>query len=90
MVVIFDSLDGPDGDFGSWVDARLVAMDGKTGAIHWMRDNFYWKGGPAIADIDADGYVEIVAINDQKQPEAVNGQTGETESTRSSTRSPTS
>src|SRR5210317_45782 len=31
VVVIFDSLDGPDGDFGSWVDARLVAMDGKTG-----------------------------------------------------------
>ena len=79
VVVIFDSQDGPDGDFGAWVDARLVAMDGKTGAIHWMRENFYWKGGPAIADIDADGYAEIVAINDQKQPEAVNGQTGETE-----------
>lgn len=77
VVVIFDSMDGPDGDYGSWVDARLVAMDGKTGRVHWMRDHFYWKGMPAIADINGDGYAEIVAINDQKKAEAVKGATGE-------------
>ena len=77
VVVIFDSRDGPDGDLGSWVDGRLIAMDGQSGAIHWMKPGFYWKGGPAIADINNDGYAEIVAINDQKHPTAVSGRTGE-------------
>ena len=44
VVVIFDSMDGPDGDFGSWVDGRLIAMDGASGQIHWMRSGFYWEG----------------------------------------------
>ena len=78
VVVIFDSMDGPDGDFGSWVDGRLIAMDGASGQIHWMRSGFYWKGGPAIADIDNDGVVDVVAINDQFRVEAVDGATGST------------
>jgi hypothetical protein len=77
VVVIFDSRDGADGDQGAWVDGRLIAMDGKTGAIHWMQPGFYWKGGPAIADINNDGYAEIIAIDDQKHPTAVSGRTGE-------------
>ena len=77
VVVIFDSRDGTDGDMGAWVDARLVAMDGQTGRIHWMRDQMYWKGTPAIADVNGDGYAEIVAINEGKRPIAVRGSTGE-------------
>ena len=77
VVVIFDSMDGSDGDLGSWVDARLVAIDGQSGRIHWQRENVYWKGTPAIADINGDGYAEIVATNDQKRPIAVRGATGE-------------
>ncbi len=77
VVVIFDSMDGADGDMGSWVVARLVAMDGQSGRIHWMLDQIYWKGTPAIADVNGDGYAEIVAINDQKHPIAVRGSTGE-------------
>ena len=71
VVVIFDSRDGTDGDMGAWVDARLVAMDGQTGRIHWMRDQMYWKGTPAIADVNGDGYAEIVAITEGKRPIAV-------------------
>ena len=77
VVVIFDSRDGTDGDMGAWVDARLVAMDGQSGRIHWMRDQMYWKGTPAIADVNGDGYAEIVAINEAKRPIAVRGSTGE-------------
>ena len=79
VVVVFDSLDGPSGDLGDWVDGRLIAIDGKTGAVHWQRPGFYWKGGPVIADVDSDGVVEVVAVNDQKRVEAVNGATGATE-----------
>lgn len=79
VVVVFDSRDGPDGDFGTWVDGRLIALDGATGVLHWMREGFYWKGGPVIADVDGDGKVEIVAVNDNKYAEAVDGATGQTE-----------
>ncbi|MGC6508047.1 MAG: FG-GAP repeat domain-containing protein [Myxococcota bacterium] len=79
VIVAFDSRDGPMGDQGAWVDGRLLAIDGSTGAVHWSRDGFYWKGGPAIADIDNDGQVEIIAINDDKYAEAVDGATGQTE-----------
>ena len=47
--------------------------------MHWMREGFYWKGGPVIADVDADGEIEIVAVNDDKYAEAINGKTGATE-----------
>lgn len=79
VIVAFDSQDGPQGDLGSWVDGRLMALDGVTGAVHWVREGFYWKGGPAIADIDNDGNVEIIAINDNMYAEAVDGATGQTE-----------
>ena len=62
-MVIFDSRDGTDGDMGAWVDARLIAMDGQSGRIHWMRDQMYWKGTPAIADVNGDGYAEIVVAS---------------------------
>ena len=45
VVVIFDSMDGPDGDFWDQrVDARLVAMDGKTGEFTGNENKFIGKG----------------------------------------------
>ena len=40
VIVAFDSRDGPLGDQGAWVDGRLLAIDGATGAVHWMREGF--------------------------------------------------
>ena len=50
--------------FGASVsDARLVALDGATGALHWIseagvRDDI----APALGDLDGDGVPEIVSI----------------------------
>ena len=35
-------------------------MDGQTGRIHWMRDQMYRKGTPALADVNGDGYAEVL------------------------------
>jgi hypothetical protein len=79
VIVAFDTRDGPAGDEGALVDARLITLDGKDGTIHWMKEGLYWKGGPVIADVDHDGAVEIVAINQDKHPIAFDGATGEIE-----------
>ena len=79
VVVVFDARDGPAGDQGAAVDARLITLDGKDGTLHWMKEGLYWKGGPVIADVDQDGLVEIVAINEYKHPVAYDGATGEIE-----------
>ena len=79
VIIAFDQRDGPAGDQGAMVDARLITLDGKTGNIHWMREGLYWKGGPVIADVDHDGSVEIVAFNEYKYPICFDGATGEVE-----------
>ena len=48
VIVAFDSRDGPMGDQGAWVDGRLLAIDGATGAVHWSRDGFTGKAVPPL------------------------------------------
>jgi len=79
VIVTFDSRDGPAGDQGERVDARLIILDGRSGVMHWMKEGLYWKGGPVIADVDGDGSIEIVAIDQNKHPVAFDGATGEIE-----------
>jgi hypothetical protein len=45
-------------------EAFLYALDGATGAMHWKSDQNVGPTGmtPAIADLDDDGLVEIVAV----------------------------
>lgn len=54
------------------VNARLVLLSG-DGTEQWALDGFYWKGGPAIADVNGDGRSEIVAISQDKHIVAVSG-----------------
>ena len=68
VVVVFDSRDGLSGDSGGNVDGRLIALDGVTGTVHWELSNAYWKGGPAIGDLDGDGWPEVVAMDEERKP----------------------
>jgi len=44
-------------------DKRIYALDGATGEEHWSYEaNFQPAFGPALGDIDGDGFVEIVAV----------------------------
>ena len=45
-------------------EAYLYALDGATGALHWKSDRPVGPTGmtPAIADLDEDGLVEILAV----------------------------
>lgn len=47
--------------------ARLTLLDGATGAEHWSTgDEVHWHTTPAIGDIDDDGLVEIVTVDDDR------------------------
>ncbi len=44
-------------------DGELVVLDGATGSVRWeVDDGITGVGGTAIADLDADGFPEVVAI----------------------------
>ncbi len=57
---------GAGGLFGRYTAGTLVALD-RTGQLLWESDPFSWStqvtwsaAGPAIADLDGDGYAEII------------------------------
>jgi hypothetical protein len=61
-----DLCDIPDvvvlGYAGSWDDARLAVLDGATGSLHFeIPYPLLGRVMPALADIDGDGVVELVA-----------------------------
>ena len=57
VAIAFNGDDGLSAEtFGGVPDASLVLLSG-TGEEHWSLNGFYWKGGPAIADINQDGHV---------------------------------
>jgi hypothetical protein len=55
--------------FGASVtDARLVALDGATGALHWISDASVRQDvTPALGDIDGDGLPEIVTLTRESE-----------------------
>ena len=74
VAIAFDGADGRAAEsLGSTVSARLVLISGDTGETIWERSGFYWKGGPAVADINGDGQSEIVAITSDRRIIAVDG-----------------
>ena len=73
VAIAFDGAEGYSAEArGAAVDAHLVLLSG-TGEELWALDGFYWKGGPAIADVNGDGRSEIVAVNSRRQVVAVSG-----------------
>ncbi len=51
----------------------IVAIDGATGVEKWSYANTSTTGAQLIADIDADGYPDVVAYNTSAQPIALEG-----------------
>ncbi|MFT4975090.1 MAG: hypothetical protein ACI8S6_000977 [Myxococcota bacterium] len=73
VAIAFDGDDGYDAENGQGtVQAKLVLLSG-TGEELWSLDGFYWKGGPAVADINRDGRAEIIAISQDMSVVAVSG-----------------
>jgi hypothetical protein len=50
-------------DTDPYAAGRLVVIDGGTGAEHLVLTGFAAAGGPAVADVDADGEIDIVAFD---------------------------
>lgn len=73
VAIAFDGEAGLQAEtFGGSVSAQLVLLSG-TGEEHWSKDGFYWKGGPAVADVNGDGRTEIVAFQDDMSIVALSG-----------------
>lgn len=73
VAIAFDGSEGLSAEtFGGVPDASLVLLSG-TGEEHWSLNGFYWKGGPAIADINQDGRSEIIAVRQDMSIAAVAG-----------------
>lgn len=58
-------------------DGTLVLLDGATGEAQWRRSGFSVVGGVAVADVDADGDSEILALTSDRRGAALDGD-GET------------
>lgn len=61
------------GDIADWDGSRsrLVVLDGATGEEHWSLAGFNWLSGVSLADVDADGEVEIVTTDHSRRPVVV-------------------
>lgn len=51
----------------------LILVDGATGELHWELENFYAYAGVLIADVNADGVNELVALDTSYQVTALDG-----------------
>ncbi|MFN7146522.1 MAG: FG-GAP repeat domain-containing protein, partial [Myxococcota bacterium] len=58
----------------NFTSSALVVLDGVTGAEVWVTPQTYNSvGGPALADVDADGFTDIIAFNASNQVVALEG-----------------
>jgi hypothetical protein len=78
VAIAFDGAEGwtAENVTGIAAPATLVLLESSTGAEQWSLPGFYWKGGPAIADVTGDGVAEIIAFDAERHVVAVSG-TGE-------------
>ncbi|MEL6343402.1 MAG: hypothetical protein AAFV53_09720 [Myxococcota bacterium] len=79
VAIAFDGDEGRQAEAsgpGPAAPAQLVLLSG-DGTEHWALPGFYWKGGPAIANVTGDARAEILAFNDERQVVAIAGN-GET------------
>ena len=67
IALAFDGADGWQAEnvTGGSAPATLVLLEGSTGEEQWALEGFYWKGGPAIADVTGDGVPEVIAFDDR-------------------------
>ena len=76
IAIAFDGTEGwrAENVTGGSAPATLVLLESNTGTEHWSLDGFYWKGGPAIADVTGDGVPEIIAFDERLNVVAVSGE----------------
>ncbi len=75
VALVFDGAEGwtAENITGTAAPATLVLLQSSTGAEQWSLPGFYWKGGPAVADVTGDGVAEIIAFDEQHHVVAVSG-----------------
>lgn len=69
---LIDNNDTPDALAGTY-QSTLLLLDGGTGAAHWELTGYLEWGGTAIADVDADGDNDAIAVNAEDQVTALDG-----------------
>jgi len=76
VAIAFDGADGWSAENVTFsaAPATLVLLESSSGAEQWSLPGFYWKGGPAIADVTGDGRAEIIAFDDEMHVVAVSGE----------------
>lgn len=76
---VIDDQDFPDVAITTALPNRVVALEPATGKVHWSVPG--GAGGVTstlIADVNADGRNEVVAVNPAERPTALDGATGAT------------
>jgi len=58
----------------NFTSSALIVLDGETGAEVWVTPQTYNSvGGPALADVDADGRTDVIAFTGSNQVVALDG-----------------
>ncbi|MFZ5476140.1 MAG: hypothetical protein ACOZNI_05140 [Myxococcota bacterium] len=55
----------------SFTNGTLIVLDGATGAEIWTATGYSAGGGPALADVDADGTTDVVAFTSNNRVSAL-------------------